>query len=63
VYNRLQIAVYLLTRYTGHCQPWRFDRASYVLALQTQGVEAPAVDLLVEDISALLDRRGTTWYV
>lgn len=41
----LQIAAYLLTRYTGHCQPWRFDRASYELALQTDGVEAPAKEL------------------
>ena len=34
-----------MTRYTGRCRPWHFDRASYELALQTDGVEVPAKEL------------------
>jgi uncharacterized protein (TIGR02679 family) len=41
----LQIAAYLAARYPGRCYPWRFDPASYELALKADGVEARASEL------------------
>ncbi len=41
----LQIAASLMTRYTGHCYPWRFDVESYAVALQAGGVAANRVEL------------------
>lgn len=32
----LQIAAYLMGRYPGRCQPWRFDPDTYTLALQSE---------------------------
>ncbi len=41
----LQIAAYLAARYPGRCYPWRFDPATYELALKADGVEARASEL------------------
>jgi uncharacterized protein (TIGR02679 family) len=41
----LQIAVYLAARYPGRCHPWRFDPATYELALKSDGIEAHASEL------------------
>jgi uncharacterized protein (TIGR02679 family) len=41
----LQIAAYLGARYPGRCHPWRFDTASYELALKADGIEACASEL------------------
>ena len=37
----LQIAAYLMTRYPARCHPWRFDPASYTLALQSRTEVGP----------------------
>ncbi len=41
----LQIAASLMARYAGRCYPWRFDVASYLVAMQAGGVAANAVEL------------------
>ena len=41
----LQIAASLIARYVGRCYPWRFDIASYMMAMQAGGVAANAVEL------------------
>jgi len=41
----LQIAASLMARYVGRCYPWRFDVASYLVAMQAGGVVANAVEL------------------
>jgi uncharacterized protein (TIGR02679 family) len=41
----LQIAAHLMARYPRNCHLWRIDPHAYVLALQADGVPAPASDL------------------
>ena len=41
----LQIASYLMSRYPGRCQPWRFDPEAYALALQAGGITTRASEL------------------
>jgi len=41
----LQIAAYLLARYSERCHPWHLDSSSYGIALQAGGVTAPINDL------------------
>ena len=41
----LQIAAYLAARYPGRCCPWRFDPATYELALKVDGIEARTSEL------------------
>ena len=36
----LQIAASLMARYVGRCYPWRFDVASYLVAMQAGEVVA-----------------------
>src|SRR5205807_852661 len=41
----LKIATYLVERYPGRCNLWRFDPESYVKALHDKGVPANSADL------------------
>lgn len=52
----LQIATYLMARYPGRCQPWRFDPGSYEIAMQSGGVQASTSEL--EMLNALPDVFG-----
>ncbi len=52
----LQIATYLMVRYPGRCQPWRFDPGSYEIAMQSGGVQASTSEL--EMLNALPDVFG-----
>ena len=45
----LQIAAYMLARYPGRCQPWRFDCDTYSAVLRQGGIPAPAADLALLD--------------
>lgn len=41
----LQIAAHLMTHYPRQCSPWHFDPVSYLLALQSDGVQARTSEL------------------
>ena len=66
----LQIAAYLLARYPGRCQSWRFDCDTYSAVLQQGGIPAPAADLALLDtlpdsfapLAALMKEKGMWAY-
>ena len=46
----LQIAAYMLARYTGRCHLWHFDCDTYSAVLRQGGIPAPAADLVLLDM-------------